>query len=511
MSTTDSKQKTEASPIELSPGEAGPAEAEKFAQSVTSELARLSAAPSGTGKDIDLTAGHAITTRAETFENLVLDAQRRSFIAAAGSSDRLAIARRRDVAVVGADVIDAYARLDAAQLRMMPVGEEREEAALLMASVRSDDYVKTLADKEPDVLIELVQATRRYNAEVLGKETRKAVDPDAIRVARRVEATGLGEDAAQQLAVTDIACWRDEDSRRVRAAQMETIADRVRSNETYAEAVRASAPEVWAALRDEVKLGVAVTVEAIDAETARLQAARLSPGNADDNLATKPPGEANVVERNVRSRLLDGTDDTEAPAQDAIEQARRADLLAAVERRHLAVENKFYARNRPDELAFIDHGKRLTSPRNDDVTIKSMIDIASAKGWHSIEVKGDDVFKQRVWREAQARGIEVKGYRANDLDRAHAESTKLANEVRRGSHASEALTVVERAARGKGYTENEITRVVNAARGVISKRAAEGSRPIIKVVNPAAPPQPVAQPTPSPTAAVITPQWSISQ
>jgi hypothetical protein len=69
-----------------------------------------------------------------------------------------------------------------------------------------------------------------------------------------------------------------------------------------------------------------------------------------------------------------------------------------------------------DALRFEDHGKKLSTPVEDPKVIGHMVEVASAKNWGALELKGTDNFKQIAWLEAQSRGIETKGYQPTERD-----------------------------------------------------------------------------------------------
>ena len=49
--------------------------------------------------------------------------------------------------------------------------------------------------------------------------------------------------------------------------------------------------------------------------------------------------------------------------------------------------------------------------------MRSLIEIAEARGWDAITVSGAEEFRRAVWRAGYARGIEVHGYAATELER----------------------------------------------------------------------------------------------
>lgn len=79
--------------------------------------------------------------------------------------------------------------------------------------------------------------------------------------------------------------------------------------------------------------------------------------------------------------------------------------------------SKFYEKNNPLSVAFEDRGKALSSGRDDAKTIQSMVAIAKQKNWGNIQIKGSEEFKRQAWIEAQAHGIQVRGYSPTERDK----------------------------------------------------------------------------------------------
>lgn len=100
--------------------------------------------------------------------------------------------------------------------------------------------------------------------------------------------------------------------------------------------------------------------------------------------------------------------------QDAI----AADLLQALSNRYLIAEGKYFFRERQQILAFEDSGKRIATVHDDPNVARSMVDLAEAKGWDSIKLRGSDEFKREAWLAATLRGMEVRGFRPKDNDKA---------------------------------------------------------------------------------------------
>lgn len=90
-------------------------------------------------------------------------------------------------------------------------------------------------------------------------------------------------------------------------------------------------------------------------------------------------------------------------------------LPDSVKGEYTVKDGKFHDRY-SSALRFEDHGKKLSTPVEDRKVIAHMVDVASAKNWGTLELRGTDNFKQMAWIEAQARGMETKGYKPNERD-----------------------------------------------------------------------------------------------
>jgi hypothetical protein len=112
-------------------------------------------------------------------------------------------------------------------------------------------------------------------------------------------------------------------------------------------------------------------------------------------------------------------------------------------KRFLQVDDKYYFRHEDNKLAFRDHGNRIATPHDDAVVALSMIQLAEAKGWQSVNLKGSNEFKREAWLQASLKGMEVKGYSPRDVD-----IEKLAElQKELGPNPKTPANVVERTAR----------------------------------------------------------------
>ena len=97
-------------------------------------------------------------------------------------------------------------------------------------------------------------------------------------------------------------------------------------------------------------------------------------------------------------------------------------------------ERRYYDDYKQQSLAMRATDTAISTKREDLNTIKAMLDVASARGWQSVDVKGSAEFKREAWIEGQARGLDVRGHRPSDPDRQESDRRRaekgLSNEVR---------------------------------------------------------------------------------
>jgi putative DNA primase/helicase len=141
----------------------------------------------------------------------------------------------------------------------------------------------------------------------------------------------------------------------------------------------------------------------------------------------------------------------------AAEEVREYQTPEHIRKRFIEADDKFYYRNNENKLAFQDYGSRLATEHNDPVVALSMVQIAEAKGWRTINVRGSDEFKREAWLQASVKGIEVRGYQLRDVDLAKLDElrkelgttqTAQSNTVERAAvraKATEAAEAVDRA------------------------------------------------------------------
>ncbi|SHJ62198.1 hypothetical protein SAMN02745165_02791 [Malonomonas rubra DSM 5091] len=104
--------------------------------------------------------------------------------------------------------------------------------------------------------------------------------------------------------------------------------------------------------------------------------------------------------------------------QEAVPESYRksTDLPASIQKHYLQVGDKFFYDKHPDQLAFRDKGHKLLTKSSGAMIAASLIQIAKARGWTEIKVRGSDDFRRNIWLKASEQGLEVKGYEPKGSD-----------------------------------------------------------------------------------------------
>ena len=102
------------------------------------------------------------------------------------------------------------------------------------------------------------------------------------------------------------------------------------------------------------------------------------------------------------------TDDSKESSEEGIPKA----LL----NKYYVVDDKYHFKGNPEKVAFEDSVKALKTTIDDKHIAASMVEVAKAKKWETIQVKGSEEFKRNVWLEASMKGMIVKGYEPRDID-----------------------------------------------------------------------------------------------
>jgi hypothetical protein len=157
---------------------------------------------------------------------------------------------------------------------------------------------------------------------------------------------------------------------------------------------------------------ISVTPVRARSEQATRETERTSEPTAGARSGSAPPdvpGVAAPADRGPRDRK--GT-----PGATAESPADLESIPQAVRERFVNLGRKYFLP--AGELAFQDHGHKLTTPSENTEIVRSLIEIARARGWQDITVSGTEGFRRTAWQHAAAAQLSVRGYTPTPLEEA---------------------------------------------------------------------------------------------
>lgn len=190
----------------------------------------------------------------------------------------------------------------------------------------------------------------------------------------------------------------------------------------YGEQNAAPAPVAAAEQNDDVENSIEPHIEQEKAQTADddvrawLSSSRVSTADMlaeDDEREGRKREEFKQVESDAEEPVFK----RQSQDQDYFEDSSYKPVVPdRVAKSYIEVEGKYYFQNRPDSLAFVDKGAKLQTKLSNSQVAGSMIDIAEARGWTEIQVKGTEDFRREAWLQATARGLTAHGYKPKEED-----------------------------------------------------------------------------------------------
>jgi Large polyvalent protein-associated domain 7 len=88
-----------------------------------------------------------------------------------------------------------------------------------------------------------------------------------------------------------------------------------------------------------------------------------------------------------------------------------------IAKRFVQVRNKYYF---PDGArAFTDRGNRITTNSENTEVVRTLVEIAKARSWQEITVRGTERFRKEVWIAASVAGLQVRGYKPTEFEQSH--------------------------------------------------------------------------------------------
>lgn len=162
-------------------------------------------------------------------------------------------------------------------------------------------------------------------------------------------------------------------------------------------------------------------------------------------------------------------DKQDVPKSPAAPADNNANVMPdAVARRFLKVNQDYYFHDKT--LAFSDRGNKLATRGAHPDVVRSLIEIAQARGWDSVTVNGTTAFRRSAWMEATQAGLKVAGYEPTALDLAELANMPAANSIAKGIQK-------ERDASAAHQSRAQPTKPTATAQAQASKSAEPASTP----------------------------------
>ncbi len=161
--------------------------------------------------------------------------------------------------------------------------------------------------------------------------------------------------------------------------------------------------------------------------------------------------------------------DNGAPAGPERPPERAADPLARDYDIREKGDERHYHRRDDGTLAIRATDTHIHGVRRDAATIGAMLDLAAARGWNDVQIRGDRETARTAWIEATARGLRAEGYTPTRDDR-HAVEQRRVERREMGLEAPERL---DRAGRGPDRPERG---AANDAAATAAERQAAPAR-----------------------------------
>ncbi|MFM0732780.1 hypothetical protein PQQ52_20090 [Paraburkholderia sediminicola] len=113
------------------------------------------------------------------------------------------------------------------------------------------------------------------------------------------------------------------------------------------------------------------------------------------------------------------------------------DVPKSVTNQYVAHEGKFLDR-KSETVHFEDKGRSLSTASEDRDVIVHMVEVAKAKNWGELQLKGSEEFRRQAWIAAELSGVPTRGFKPGAQDRAVLTAAREAMRIGAGDKSSEA-------------------------------------------------------------------------
>ena len=113
------------------------------------------------------------------------------------------------------------------------------------------------------------------------------------------------------------------------------------------------------------------------------------------------------------------------------------DVPKSVTNQYVAHEGKFLDR-KSETVHFEDKGRSLATASEDRDVIAHMVEVAKAKNWGELQLKGSEEFRRQAWIAAELAGVPTRGYKPKEQDRAALIAAREAMRIGAGEKSNDA-------------------------------------------------------------------------
>lgn len=113
------------------------------------------------------------------------------------------------------------------------------------------------------------------------------------------------------------------------------------------------------------------------------------------------------------------------------------DVPKSVTNQYVAHEGKFLDR-KSETVHFEDKGRSLSTASEDRDVIAHMVEVAKAKNWGELQLKGSEEFRRQAWIAAELAGVPTRGFKPGAQDQAVLTAAREAMRIGAGDKSSEA-------------------------------------------------------------------------
>jgi hypothetical protein len=112
----------------------------------------------------------------------------------------------------------------------------------------------------------------------------------------------------------------------------------------------------------------------------------------------------------------------------------------SVSNQYVAHDGKFLDR-KTETVHFEDTGRTLATASEDRSVIAHMVEVARAKNWSELQLKGTEEFRRQAWIAAELAGVPTRGFKPKALDRAMLTAAREVMRIGAGEQAGDAHPV----------------------------------------------------------------------